>query len=123
VEEEVERRLSSSGWGDRAVAIAIDPELEIWVWSDSPQVDDVLGWRQREPQLRDWLRNEGFLTGDNVKPSAPKRAVDEALRIAGKGRSSSIFGQLAQRVSVARCEDPAFLKFKATLQKWFGLPA
>jgi hypothetical protein len=123
VESEVEHRLSRSGWGDRAAAIAIDPELEIWVWSDSPEVDNVLGWQQREIRLRDWLRNEGFLTGENVKPNEPKRAVDEALRIAGKSRSSSIYRKLAQRVSVSRCEDAAFLKFKATLRKWFGMPA
>jgi hypothetical protein len=36
-----------------------------------------------------------------------------------KGRSSAIFFELAQRVSVNRCIDPAFLKFKNTLRQWF----
>ena len=53
LETEAEQRLSSSGWDDRAVAIVLDPELEIWVWSDSPEVDDVLGWRGRIPRLAD----------------------------------------------------------------------
>ena len=43
LEQELEGLLSQSGWENRAAAIAIDPELEIWVWSGSPHVDAVLG--------------------------------------------------------------------------------
>lgn len=46
LEAEVERLLAKAGWGDRAAAVVIDPELENWVWSDSPQVDRVLGWAE-----------------------------------------------------------------------------
>jgi hypothetical protein len=45
MESDIEKRLGASGWEDeRAVAVVFDPELEIWVWSDSPQVDEVLNW-------------------------------------------------------------------------------
>ena len=37
LEIEIDKRLSSSGWGDRASAVVIEPELDIWVWSDSPK--------------------------------------------------------------------------------------
>jgi hypothetical protein len=120
LEEELEKRLSSAGWGDRAAAIVLDPELEIWVWSDSPEVDAVLGWTGRTPPLADWLRAEGYSSGRQTKPDRPKEALGNALRLARKAKSSAIFLQLAQQVSVNRCTDPAFLKFKNTLQKWFG---
>jgi hypothetical protein len=125
LEQELEERLSSSGWGDRAAVIVLDPELEIWVWSDSPEVDAVLGWTDRTPCLTDWLQAAGYSTSGQTKPRRPKEALEQALRSVRKGRSSAIFFQLAQRVSVNRCTDPAFLKFKATVQRWFGsaLPA
>jgi len=120
LEAEVERRLSSSGWGDRAAVIVLDPELEVWVWSDSPEVDAVLGWEGRTPTLATWLQAEGYSTGRRTKPSRPKEAMERALRVVGKSRSAAIFLQLAERVSVDRCTDPAFLKFKTSLQQWFG---
>jgi hypothetical protein len=122
LEGDLEKRLSSSGWGDRAAAIVLDPELEVWVWSDSAVVDAVLGWTGRTPGLADWLRAEGFSSGRHTKPNRPKEALEKALRLARKGRSSAIFLQLAQQVGLDRCTDPAFLKFKAAMQKWFGTP-
>jgi hypothetical protein len=119
LESEIEQRLSTAGWGDRAAAVVLDPELEIWVWSDSPKVDDVLGWTGRSPRLAEWLRQEGYAVSGQSKPSHPKKAMEEALRLARKGRSSAIFLELAKHVGVNRCIDPAFLKFKGLLQQWF----
>jgi hypothetical protein len=123
LETEIEQRLAVSGWGNRAAAVAIDPELEAWVWSDSPEVDQVLGWSNRTPSLSVWLKSEGFRTEDEAKPRQPKRALEEALQLARKRRSSSIYRQLAERVGVHRCTDPAFLKLKTVLQSWFGAAA
>ncbi len=120
LETSLEQRLSSSGWGDRAAVIVLDPELEVWVWSDSPQVDVVLGWADRTPRLAEWLQAEGYLKSGQAKPDRPKEALEHALRLARKGRSSAIFLQLSQQVSVNRCTDPAFRKLKAILQQWFG---
>ena len=36
--------LARNGWEDRARVIVIEPELEVWVWSDSPAAYRVLGW-------------------------------------------------------------------------------
>ncbi len=53
LESEVERQLFNAGWHDRAVAVVLDPEIEAWVWSDSPHVADILGWDNSS--LRVWL--------------------------------------------------------------------
>jgi hypothetical protein len=120
LESEVVGRLTSSGWGDRAAAIVIDPEVEIWVWSDSPEVDAALGWTGREPALRRWLVNQGFLSAGGAKPQSPKEALESALREVGKPASSAVFLELAQSVSLARCNDPSFLRLRQTLCGWFA---
>lgn len=118
LEEEVEERLRRNGWVDRSAAIVLDPELEAWVWSDSPHVDVALGWTQRPPALRSWLAEQGFLEQNQVKPDRPKEAVEAVLRFVGKPRSSAIYHDLAVNISLRRCSDPAFLKLRTALQRW-----
>ena len=120
LERALEQRLATSGWGSRAAAIAIDPELEAWVWADSPHVDNALGWSARVPDLRSWLRTRGFLPDAANKPLRPKEAVEEALRLAGKPRSSALYLMLARDVSLEGCTDEAFQKLRSTLSNWFG---
>ena len=119
IENEVEIRLSISGWARRSVAIVLDPELEVWVWSDSPHVESLMGWSGKSPDLRTWLIQKGFTDARYAKPNQPKKAVEQALRVANKARSSSLYNQLAQQVSLERCVDPSFSKLKATLKLWF----
>jgi hypothetical protein len=119
LEQGIEKRLATNGWQGRAATVVFDPELESWVWSDSREVDTCLGWQSRQPSLREWLVAEGFLVADQIKPNRPKEAVEAALRIARKNRSSRIYKQLASQVSLKRCTDPAFLKLKTILQTWF----
>lgn len=113
----IQSRLDSSGWKERSKVIVLDPELEIWVWSDSPEVSACIGWDNGE--LRDWLQSEGHILPNTHKPQNPKRALENALRIKRKPRSSSIYGKIAERVSFKRCTDPAFQDFKSTLRQWF----
>lgn len=121
LEKEVEDRLQAAGWGDRARVVVMDPELEAWVWSDSPQVEKALGWAGRAPALRSWLIESGFLAQAADKPSRPKEAVELALRLVRKPRSSAIYREIAESVSLRRCRDPAFAKLRLILQDWFGL--
>ena len=107
-------------WGDRAAALVIEPELDIWVWSRSPHVESVLGWSGRNPALRDWLVESGFLVDRMAKPSRPKEALEAALRCVKKPRSSSLYQALAERVSLQECVDPSFVRFRSILTKWFG---
>lgn len=119
LEQLLEGQLSQAGWGDRAAAIVLDPELEIWVWSDSPEVPRVLGWQNAQPDLWTWLIDNGFLQVAGAKPQRPKEAVEAAIRQSCKRRSSSLYFELACRVSLRRCIDPSFAKLRETLQIWF----
>ncbi len=120
LETEVEGCLDSSGWKNRAAAIVLDPELEIWVWSDSPHVDVVLGWADQEVDLRAWLSENAYWKRDDAKPHAPKDSLEAVLRKVRKPRSSALYQLLAQKVGLARCTDAAFVKLKATLRSWFS---
>ncbi len=119
LEQDIENRLSMTGWDDRAMAIVFEPELEIWVWSDSPQVDEVLGWKGKDVGLRQWLREKGLLKPADVKPDRPKEALQAALREMSIPFSSSVHFNLAKSVGFSRCTDPAFLKFRRKLKEWF----
>ncbi len=119
LEVQMEERLGQAGWQGRAAAIVIDPELEVWLWVDSPHLDEILGWRGRQPPLRDWLRSQGYLEEGQVKPRRPQQCFEEVLAHAQKRRSSSIFGVVAERVSLRGCTDPSFLKLNSVLRTWF----
>ena len=121
LQESLNEEFTRSRWGDRAKALVLVPELEAWVWSDSPHVEEVAGWRDRNPPLRNWLTDRGFLAVGEVKPLRPKEAFEAALYESRIPRSSSLYLQLAQRVSLERCTDTAFIDFKAILQGWFPM--
>jgi hypothetical protein len=122
LESEIEERLGETGWGDRAAAVVISPELENWVWSDSPHVERALGWDRGPAPLRSWLQDKGLLEAGAAKPAEPKEAVELVLRTVRTPRSSSIYLELARSVSTDRCTDPAFLKLKRCLREWFPSP-
>ena len=119
IETDLDSRLSRSGWADRAKAFVLDPELEIWIWSDSPEVDRVLGWNGRVPQLREWLHRNGWWEENAVKPSRPKEALEAAIRESRTRRSSSLYKDLAMNVGLGRCADRSFARFKGILRTWF----
>jgi hypothetical protein len=119
LETQIEGRLSQTGWESRAAAVVISPELENWVWSDSPHVERALGWERGPAPLRSWLREKGLLEAGAAKPARPKEAVELALWTVRKPRSSAIYFELAQNVSTDRCTDPAFLKLRRCLREWF----
>jgi hypothetical protein len=120
VSSEVRERLQRSGWDDRAEVVVVVPELEAWVWSDSPRVDDVLGWHGREPCLRSWLQQQGLWQPDVPKPSRPKEAVERALEVVRLQRSSATYRQLAESVSLQRCQDTSFRRLVEVLRQWFS---
>ena len=121
LEAEVNARLQAKGWAGRSEVVVLNPELEAWVWSDSPHVERILGWRGRTPTLGEWLVQEGFKQPGFAKPNDPKRALEEALFLSRKPRSSALYRQLADSVSFKRCSDPSFEKFRQTMCTWFGL--
>jgi len=120
IESDVEDRLTRSGWEGRCRVVVIDPELEAWVWSDSPHVDSELGWTGGSPELRQWLVSKGLVARGTSKPADPKKAVFAALSARRKPPSARLFRSLAERVGVDRCTDRSFLKLKNTLRTWFS---
>ncbi len=121
LESKIEYDLTGAGWEDRARAIVIAPELENWVWSDSPHVAETLGWTVGMHDLRQRLQGEGYWPGGAVKPGRPKEAMRYALRhaVPPKRWSAALFQSLAEQVSVKNCEDAAFQRLLATLREWF----
>lgn len=119
LESQLEGDFQRSPWEDRATVIVIEPELEVWVWSNSPHVDKGLGWAGHSSSLRDWLVQEGYVCVGQNKPVRPKEALEAALRQVGKPRSADIYRFIAEKVSLGKCTDPAFLKLKSTLIGWF----
>jgi hypothetical protein len=120
LEIEAEAALRGVGWANRSAAVVLDPELDIWVWNESPHVAETLGWSDQVPDLATWLKQRGFLGEMEIKPSRPKEAMEAALRKVRRPRSSSVYQALAEKVSMARCTDRAFVKLKETLIRWFG---
>lgn len=118
LEVDLNRRLSSD-WAQKGASIVIDPEIEAWIWSPSPHVDSEMGWTGRAPDLRSWLRAQGLLDNDAVKPREPKEAAERALRVVNRPRSSALFSGLAAKVGLAACTDPAFQRFREQLEDWF----
>ena len=120
LKEGINAEFANSSWGtERARAVVLAPELEAWVWSDSPHVDEITGWKNRQPGLRPWLTEQGWLQEAQVKPARPKEAFEAALRKAQIPRSSSLYRQIAEKVSLERCTDKAFREFREILRNWF----
>jgi hypothetical protein len=120
LEAQVEGQLARAGWEGKSAVIVIDPELENWVWSNSPHVATALGWRDTTKDVRQWLVEEEYLpVATQMKPARPKEAMDAVLRHVRKPHSSAIFREIARKVSLERCPDPAFVKLRQTLHGWF----
>jgi hypothetical protein len=122
LESVVEARLKPV-WGARGRCVVIAPELEAWVWSDSPHVAAALGWKDGYSALRDWLEREGLWPVGLDKPPDPKAAYERALRHAKLPPSNAIFRRLASRVSTQRCRDRAFERIQSLLRGWFASAA
>jgi hypothetical protein len=119
IEAKLDRQLATSGWGERARAMVIEPEIEAWIWSGSPRVDTVLGWAGRTPPLRQWLERQGHVAADHAKPKRPKEAFRAALHESRVKPSAALFADLARTVSLDRCADRTFLRLREFLASWF----
>lgn len=112
------QELCRPDWGNRVRCIVLVPEIEVWVWSQSHQVAEVLGWSTMR-ELRAWLEARGMWRDGETKPHDPKQAFAMSCSEKRVPRSASLFRQLAERVSFSRCEDPAFNELLRTLRTWF----
>ena len=120
LENRLETQFSQGGWThDQITFIVLDPELEAWLFGASfHHIERVVGWSQPQ-NIREWLIERGFLLPEITKPHDPKAAFEAVLHQQKIPPSAKLFADLAQRASLARCQDRAFQKFRTTLQRWF----
>ncbi len=121
IEKDVQKDLDDRGWRDRSTVIALDPELEAWVWADSPHVFQVLGMAQE--QIMELAQAKCYWSQDAAKPTYPKELLQDVLYRTRKPRSSALFVKLAKLVGLKGCSDKAFVRLCDTLQKWFPATA
>ncbi len=119
IEQELESELARNGWQTHGRVIVIDPELEAWLWSDSPAVLQAIGWNRGYADLRSWLLGEKVWDPSSTKPHRPKTALNRTLQRTRRRRSPRLYGEIAADVSLTHCQDSAFQKLKTVLQTWF----
>jgi hypothetical protein len=117
LESQLNGRLGNQ-WKNAAKAIVIEPELDIWIWGSDNAVESAIEWPPGKG-VREWLREQGFELDANQKPVRPKEALEAALRVPALPRSSALYQHVAGRISLARCEDEAFIRLRKQLQIWF----
>ena len=117
LEAQLDARLRDR-WKERAKAIVIEPELDVWVWGTDNAVAEAIGWPAGK-SIRQWLRERGFAVEATGKPSRPKEALESALRVPDLPRSSAVYQRIAERISLRRCTDQAFMRLRNQLVSWF----
>lgn len=117
LEKELDDRLSIH-WKNAAKSIVIEPELDVWIWGADNAIETVLEWPPGK-HLREWLREQGFEFLPNEKPARPKEAIERALRVSKQPRSSALYRRIAEKISLRRCRDEAFLRLLKQLTTWF----
>lgn len=119
VQQDIQLNLRRNGWNDdrhEAVVIVIDPELEVWLWQDSPHVERAI----RAPiGLRERLRGEGAWPENHQKPLNPKETLRRQIAANHAGTTFSAYSLIAATVSPRRCQDPSFQCFRDQLRAWF----
>lgn len=117
LEAQLDGRLSAH-WKEAAKSIVIEPELDVWVWGADNAVEAVIEWPAGK-SVREWLREQGFAFEANEKPTRPKEALEAALRIPDLPRSSALYQSIAEKISLRRCGDEAFIRLRNQLTEWF----
>lgn len=120
LEDDGDKLLRRVGWGNQARTIVIHPELDIWVWADSPHIPELLGWRPDYQSLQQWLLSHGYEFNHDNKPLRPKEALEKVLREKRIPRSSALYKKIAQKVGFLRCSDRSFVKLTTILKRWFA---
>jgi len=117
-ERKVSENMMANGFdaGDFC-AVVISPELEAWVWGGSPRIPEIL--RSDWASIRALGASKKLWDVSTAKPQRPKELLEIVLKQQKRPSSSAIFKELAEAVSFQKCEDLAFQRFCATLQKWF----
>jgi len=112
IAQEVQDKLENAGWHGRCAVVVIDPEMEIWVFAKSRLVAEIIAGGDAESLQAIWQK---YSVAGELKPQKPKEAMEEVLRQKRIPRSSSLFRQLAERVSLRDCTDRSFVRLREVL--------
>lgn len=121
IERALRIHLDDVGWSTaNSLGLVVQPEADVWLWSDSPHSATALGWTSWDV-LRPRLEQEGLLNSRRCKPERPKEAAEWALRHGEhrRPRSAALYREVSSRVSIARCEDDALARMLTSLRSWF----
>lgn len=121
IEAKLRDHLVRAGWSvEDSLPLVVCPEVDIWLWSESPHSATALGW-DSWIDLRPALHANGWLSPEQAKPALPKEAAEWAVRNGSrkKVRSASLYRQVASKVSLERCSDNALVRLVDQLRTWF----
>lgn len=119
LEADLDARLEAL-WGGDAKSIVITPEVDIWLWGGDNALRDVLRW-PLQASMRGWLRERGFAFDASGKPERPKEAMEAMIPVHRLPRSSALYERITGKISLLKCADPAFLRLREALRRWFPL--
>lgn len=117
LEAQLDVRLSAH-WKESAKSIVIEPELDVWVWGADNAVEAAIEWPPGK-SVREWLREREFAFEANGKPKRPKEALEAAMRLPDLPRSSALYQAIAEKISLRRCGDEAFIRLRQKLIEWY----
>lgn len=119
IRKRLREHILAAGWPEQdALGLAIDPEIDAWLWTGTDHTSRALGWSTMEA-LGSSLQQAGYLQQGSSKPACPKEAAEWALRQVRKPRSSTVYAAVSCRASLDRCSDPALRLLVDTLRRWF----
>ncbi len=119
VRKDIRTRLSQNGWKDRCEVVVIDPELEVWLWQDSPHVEQAVKFTGGS--LRQHLKGTGAWPEKAPKPTEPKEAIQALVKGQRMLKTKVVYSRIARSMSAGGCTDSAFELFASTLRRWFPL--
>ena len=121
VQDEILENLRRNGWDDRCEVVVIDPELEVWLWQDKPQIAQAVKFK--DGNLRAHLCAQKLWPEDQAKPPNPKEVIQDLIKRYRAGAPMAVYSKIARRVGVSGCTDASFKRFQKALQTWFPASA
>lgn len=120
IERDLRERLERNGWSaEKFEVIAIEPELEAWVWSDRRGLYNALS-DELEPNRRASLRSSlEAAEGKEEQVGDRKAELAKLRKRLGIPASSAQFRRFAKVARIERCTDPAFTRLREALRRWF----
>jgi len=117
LEAELEGKLRPV-WDDAGRVVVIHPEVDVWLWGGDNTLAEVLRWPLSQG-IRPWLTEREWKFDERGKPRRPKEAFEKLREVHGIPRSSSLYEEIASRLSLRRCADASFQRLREILCDWF----